>query len=182
MAEIINNTPSGGKQGSIARLKKNSTKVDLTPMVDLGFLLITFFIFSTTMQQQKALRFYLPAGGTPSKVGESTSLTLVPSENDKVYFYHGSLPNALQSNQFGSIGFGLSDGVGQLIREKKKALRLLGKEKDLTIIIYPDKSSSYKNLVDLLDEMLINDVRKYCVAEDNNAIANLTFAIKDAGK
>jgi biopolymer transport protein ExbD len=177
MAEIINDSPSGGKQKSFALQKKKATKVDLTPMVDLGFLLITFFIVTTTMQEQKAMRFFLPADGPPIKTAESTTLTLVPSEKDEVFYFHGDLGNASRSKAYGITGYSLQDGVGQLIRDKKKVLRNSGKEKDLMVIIYPDKRSSYKNIVDLMDEMLINDVSRYCIASDDNTINQLNALV-----
>jgi biopolymer transport protein ExbD len=159
--------------------KKTTPRVDLTPMVDLGFLLITFFIVSTTMQQQRGLKFFLPADGPPSLAPESSSLTLVPTENNTVLYYMGTLETAAQLNQLGTTGFSLTEGVGQLIRNKKSALRSLGKDKDFTVLIYPDGSSSYKNMVDIIDELLINDVRKYCLSENTVAIDNLKLALKN---
>ncbi|ULQ51829.1 ExbD/TolR family protein [Flavihumibacter fluvii] len=162
--------------------KKSSPRVDLTPMVDLGFLLITFFIISTTMQEQRVLKFFLPADGPPVLAGESTTLTLVPTANNVVSYFHGSLEEALTTKQYGVTGFSLSGGVGELLRKKKQDLRNLGKDKDMTIIIYPDKSSSYKNLVDLVDEMLINDIHKYCITDNEEAITGLNNAIKFSGQ
>jgi biopolymer transport protein ExbD len=159
--------------------KKTSPKVDLTPMVDLGFLLITFFIVSTTMQEQRVLKFFLPADGPPTLAPESSSLTLVPTENNTVLYYSGTLETAAQLNQLGTTGFSLTEGVGQLIRNKKRALQLSGKEKDFTVLIYPDGSSSYKNMVDIIDELLINNVHKYCLSENTTAIENLKLALKN---
>ena len=81
MAEI-NNATAG---------KRRSLRVDLTPMVDLGFLLISFFIFTTTLSAMKEVRFYLPADGPPVSYGASTSLTLVPAANNRVWYFDGTL-------------------------------------------------------------------------------------------
>ena len=182
MAEINTTAASGGNQKTNAHQKIKSTKVDLTPMVDLGFLLITFFIVTTTMQEQRSMKFFLPADGIPTNIPKSTALTIVPMDNNQVYYFHGDLNDAIQSNAFGVTGFSLDKGIGQLIRDKKKVLKALGKEKDLMVLIYPDKLSSYKNVVDLLDEMLINDVHHYCLTSNEPTIAALNAAIRDAGK
>jgi biopolymer transport protein ExbD len=181
MAEINNTAPAGGRQ-SFARPKIKSTKVDLTPMVDLGFLLITFFIVSTTMQQQRALKFFLPADGEPTNIPQSTALTLVPVANNQVCYFYGDLSEAIRVKAFGKTSFSLSDGIGQVIRDKKKQLKTIGREKDLMVLIYPDQLSTYKNVVDLLDEMLINDVHRYCIADNAQTISDFQQAIKDAGK
>lgn len=166
----------------IIAAKKSMPRVDLTPMVDLGFLLITFFMISTTMKEQRALRFFLPQDGTGTVVGESTTLTLVPTENNTVLYFHGSLGEAVRQNQLGSTGFSLQNGVGQLIRDKKALLRKSGKDKDLAILVYPDQSSTYKNVVDIIDELLINDVHTYCISDDAVTIAALKENIMVAEK
>ena len=81
MAEIISR-----KNGS----KKTAPYVDLTPMVDLGFLLITFFIVTTAMCKPTAMKFDTPIDGKESHTAESKTLTLVLSNNNKVYYYQGS--------------------------------------------------------------------------------------------
>src|SRR5687767_15370030 len=97
MAEM--DTSSGGghhKKGpGVKKSKKLSTRVDLTPMVDLGFLLITFFIFTTTMSEATAMKIYLPADSKDtSKVKESGALTLLLTDK-LVFHYEGQLtPNA----------------------------------------------------------------------------------------
>src|ERR1700743_3403942 len=104
MAEL-NNTGAGARKGrGVKRLKKLSTRVDLTPMVDLGFLLITFFIFTTTMSQPTALKMFLPKDvdkpEDQNKVKESAVITLMPSKQDKVYYYEGLDPSKIQTSDF----------------------------------------------------------------------------------
>ncbi|MBC6492752.1 ExbD/TolR family protein [Flavihumibacter stibioxidans] len=182
MAELqTSSTPGGGRKG-ITRSKKLSTRVDLTPMVDLGFLLITFFIFTTTMEEQTAMRLNLPADGSPTNVGESATLTLIPTGNDSVLYFHGSLEQAKQDQALGITGYQLNHGVGDLIREKQAALALTGKKKDFNIIIHPDQSASYKNIVDLMDEMLINAVPAYCLADDMETVKQAGYLIAASGK
>src|SRR5436309_7385816 len=96
MAEINTPNAAGGKAGA-RRSKKLSTRVDLTPMVDLGFLLITFFIFTTTMSTPKATTLVMPKDSKDStEAAVSTALTLLPSNNNQVFYYNGELSDALQ--------------------------------------------------------------------------------------
>src|SRR5215475_5650233 len=90
MAEM--STPATPRKSrGVKKSKKLSTRVDLTPMVDLGFLLITFFIFTTALTKPTAMRLILPADGT-TKAGESTVITLLLGKNNSIYYYEGADP------------------------------------------------------------------------------------------
>lgn len=182
MAEIPTNAAVAGNRKGIAHPQKKSTRVDLTPMVDLGFLLITFFIFTTTMQESTAMRFYLPADGPRTLAGESSSLTLVPTGNNRILYYHGSLEAARINQKYGITHYHMSDGIGEIIRSKQKSLDQQGKKKELTVLVYPDITCTYKNIVDLMDEMLINAVGKYSISEDPHAVAQLQELVTASGK
>ena len=165
MAEINMATNSGGAGGR--RSKKLSTRVDLTPMVDLGFLLITFFIFTTSMSEPKASKLNMPADGPPTKSPTSGSLTAVLLDNNKVFYYHGSLEEAMISGDYGTTSFNLTNGFGQVIRQKKELLnsRKPNGSKDLILMIKPLEESAYKDVVDALDEVMINDVKTYAIMD-----------------
>ena len=68
-------------------------------MVDLGFLLITFFIFTTTMGEPAVTKLYMPADGDSTKLNQDFSLTLLLTGGDSVYYYHAVLDKALQKQQ-----------------------------------------------------------------------------------
>jgi biopolymer transport protein ExbD len=145
-----------------------SLRIDMTPMVDLGFLLITFFIFTTTMSEKKAMKLYMPTEkGTPSPAPESKVLTVLLSPKNKVFAYEGKFEDALKENRILTTSYDVSDGIGNLIREKQKRLQAGKKEgrNDLIFLIKPTKQSTYRNVVDALDEATINDVKKYMVVE-----------------
>ncbi len=143
-------------------------RIDMTPMVDLGFLLITFFIFTTTMSDKKAMRLIMPAeGGEPPAVKQSEVLTVLLGKNNNVYAYEGKFDEALQTNKIITTTYNEQDGIGKLIREKQRQLQQLkesGKEK-LIYLIKPSAQSSYKNVIDALDETTINNIKKYMVVD-----------------
>lgn len=180
MAEI--NVAASGKQPGVRRAKRLSTKVDLTPMVDLGFLLITFFVFSTTMSQPKAVRLYLPKDGNPTEVKQSASLTVFPLGNGKIFYYHGEFTEAAQSSAYGITTNSISDGLGQVIREKQASMerQKKGFSEELILMIKPTDLSTYQQLIDIMDEVLINDLKKAPAIMDL-AEAEKQFIIKVNG-
>jgi len=156
MAEM--DTSGGGhkKKGpGVKKSKKQSTRVDLTPMVDLGFLLITFFIFTTTMSQPTAMKLNLPKDvekpEDQNKLKESAAFTVMPSKANMVYYYEGLDPSKLQQSTFKQIR--------DIILDKKRRTD----PKDFMVIIKPTKDATYKNAVDMLDEMKIDDVKRYAL-------------------
>ncbi|RYG04689.1 MAG: biopolymer transporter ExbD [Chitinophagaceae bacterium] len=167
MAEI--SAPAAAGSGPAGRRgKKLSTRVDLTPMVDLGFLLITFFIFTTTMNEPAVMKIFMPADADPTtNVGETNSLTAIPFGTERVFFYNGDLNKALASGSYGVTGYSYADGIGQVIRDKKMLMEKTrpGSSKELTLIIKPMNTSVYKNVVDILDEVAINAVKTYALTD-----------------
>jgi len=161
MAEMDTSGGGGHKKGpGVKKSKKLSTRVDLTPMVDLGFLLITFFIFTTTMSQPTGMKLNLPKDTDKpeeqNKVKESGVLTLLLGKNDQVYYYEGTL--APDASNFKSSNF--KEIRNEIISKKKST-----DPKDFVVVIKPDKDCTYKNVVDILDEMPINDVKRYATVE-----------------
>jgi len=152
-----------------------SPRIDLTPMVDLGFLLITFFIFTTTLTQHKVMTINMPykdnvdIPSEPPAVPNSVALTLMLSKEHKVFYYEGS-PNSGKPD-IKSTGFSEADGVRQVIEKKRnevEARKRAGELRELfqtTVFIKPDTGSCYADLVHVLDEMLVNDIKVYTIAD-----------------
>lgn len=153
----------------VRRAKKLNTRIDMTPMVDLGFLLICFFVITTTMSQPRAADLFVPKDGPPMDIADSKTLTVLLDKDNRIFYYHGDWENAIASNGILSTGYLYSDGIGNIIREKQKRLEALNLDKEkgkgLILVIKASAKSSYKNLVDMLDEVLINDVRHYSVVD-----------------
>jgi biopolymer transport protein ExbD len=162
MAEM--DTSSGGghkKKGpGVKKAKKLSTRVDLTPMVDLGFLLITFFVFTTTMAEPTALRLFLPKDTEKpedqNKVKNSGVLTIMMNKNNNVFYYEGEL--LPDGSNFKNSNF---KDIRDVILDKKKNT----KPEDFVVIIKGGPESTFKNTVDMLDEMAIGDVKRYALVD-----------------
>jgi biopolymer transport protein ExbD len=162
MAEM--DTSSGGghkKKGpGVKKAKKLSTRVDLTPMVDLGFLLITFFVFTTTMSEPTALRLFLPKDTEKpedqNKVKNSGVLTVMMNRNNNVFYYEGEL--LPDGSNFKPSNF---KDIRTVILDKK----MNTKPEDFVVIIKPGPDATYKNTVDMLDEMFISDVKRYALVD-----------------
>jgi len=155
-----------GKAG-VRKSKKLSTKVDLTPMVDLGFLLITFFMISVHMTEPTAAELKMPADSNDStNICESCALTIIPTKEDKVIYYHGNLENAIKSGEIGVTTYSMNDGIGDVIRKKQATLdRTNIRRTELMLIIKPSEDSDYGNVVDVFDEVLINQVKRYAIVD-----------------
>ncbi|HEY5406321.1 MAG TPA: biopolymer transporter ExbD [Ginsengibacter sp.] len=158
MAEMEVKSGGGHKKGpGVKKSKKLSTRVDLTPMCDLGFLLITFFIFTTTLAEPTAMNLNMPKDtkdpNLENKVKESGSLTLMLGKSNVIYYYYGSDPTKMQTTGYKDLR--------KIILDKRKSTPA----DDLYIIIKPDKDATYKNAVDVLDEMTINDIKRYSMVD-----------------
>ena len=147
----------GHKKGpGVKKGKKLSTRVDLTPMVDLGFLLITFFIFTTTMSQPTAMRLYLPKDvkdDDKNKVKNSAVITLMLGKNDVIYYYEGDSAAALKPTDFKK--------VRDIVIDKKRRTD----PKDFVVVLKPSVDATYKNTVNILDEMTIDGVKRYAMVD-----------------
>jgi len=154
MAEMDTSSGGGHKKGpGVKKAKKLSTRVDLTPMVDLGFLLITFFVFTTTMSQSTAMNMLEPKDDSTNitKVKNSGAMTILLGKGDQVYYYFGQLEADKLSEQFKSTTF---KQIRDVIVTKKKSTNI----DDLMYIIKSDKNSTFRNAIDILDEMSICNV------------------------
>lgn len=193
MASIDTGGGDSHKKGpGVKKAKKLSTRVDMTPMVDLGFLLITFFVFTATMSTPTTLDLNMPKDvDDPNKkteVKQSGVLSIVLGKKDQVYYYEGQLEVAEGKNNWKSTTF---KGIRDIIINKKKEVRSRhvhneeicrperesAKKKgdpnwekacedvDFVVIIKPNADATYKNTVDILDEMTINQVKRYAMVK-----------------
>lgn len=206
MASIEGGGDTGHKKGpGVKKAKKLSTRVDMTPMVDLGFLLITFFIFTATMSSPKTMDLNMPKDTKKdedeTKIKQSGALTIMMGKEDKVYFYEGEL--APDGSNFKSSTF--KEIRNEIIRKKQEVIKshvhddkceeikLKAKDRgdlnwekadldrDFVVVIKPNEEATYKNTVDMLDEMTINNVKKFAmikIADTENQLVKATESQK----
>lgn len=179
MAEI--DVSSGGhkKQGpGVKKPKKLSTRIDLTPMVDLGFLLITFFIFTTTMSKPKTMEIMMPTEDSVkkedmTKAKDYCTMTVLLSKEHRVYYYTGLADDPMNPPKVEVTYFQNKNGIRDaLIAHKKKVYeeRMNGApghkpDDEPVILIKPDFNSQYEDMVNILDEMQINGINTYAMID-----------------
>jgi biopolymer transport protein ExbD len=164
MASLDTGDSGGHKKGpGVKKAKKLSTRVDMTPMVDLGFLLITFFIFTSTMSSPAAMQLFMPKDTEKqeelNKAKESGALTIMLGKENGVFYYEGQL--APDGSNFKSSNFDPKEGIRKVIIDKKRRTPA----EDLVIVIKPNADATYKNTVDILDEMTINGVKRFALVD-----------------
>jgi biopolymer transport protein ExbD len=183
MAEIAEGGGGGHKDGGKKRPKKSSTRVDMTPMVDLAFLLLTFFVLTSTFSKPKIMSLVYPA--KPKGPIENTNvvfnaITFLLSE-DKIYYYEGEFKQGVTQLEETSFG---PTGVRKLLADKNRYVletkikledrlarkqivdsiyeqQLVEAQKDdraLKVLIKTDLKATCKNFIDLIDELRINQI------------------------
>lgn len=171
MAELDTSKGGGhGKHEGGVRSKKLSTRVDLTPMVDLAFLLITFFMLTTTLNKPKAMQLNMPKKTNIEEekqdVGECQVLNVLLDTLDHVWYYEGLQVAGLLQTTFSGDG-----GIRKEIMKKLKKvpdecpLTQKGKKRDAIVLIKLMKGARYKNMVDILDEMDITGCKIYAIQD-----------------
>ncbi len=161
MAEI--DSGGGGKKKGP---KKASTKVDMTPMVDLAFLLITFFMLTTTFSKPQMMEVNMPDKGDdqpPMKTKKSTTLTVILGKGDKVNYFQG-IANEQPRPDVLTTSFSEDGGIRKVLLQKKAEIKQTNRE-DMVVIIKAQDESNYKNVVDILDEMAITGVTRYALVD-----------------
>lgn len=181
-----------GKKGKKPKQKKHSSRVDLTPMVDLGFLLITFFMLTTSMLKPQTMEISVPSKDKvleedQNKIKASQAITILLGKENKLYYYFGTQENGIDpevvETDYSSEGlrkmlfqknFDVMKAVNELKKEKKrmaeedyntKLSELKSVKTAPIIIIKAADDSNYKNLVDILDEMNINNIARYAIVD-----------------
>lgn len=156
-------------------MRRAIVRVDMTPMVDLGFILISFFVMTVSLGEPVAVNLYMPKESKDSmQLGKSDALTVLLDENDRMWYYHGEWREAVAKNEVYETSY-VYTGLGNLIREKQKWLGAHNHKEGrngLMLLVKPGRSASYKNIVDALDEIVINDVKKYALLAANEEEIN----------
>lgn len=192
MAQIMESGGGGHGKGK-KRAKKHSSHVDMTPMVDLGFLLLTFFVLTTQFSKPKTMEINMPVKPkdttNTTKIDDETALTLLLTEKkEKIYYYYGKFkPDAsiIKSTNYSK------EGVRKVFRDRNKevieqiktlkeklknhqiadttykrlAMGFKGDKKAVFVIVKADDKAKYKNVIDIVDELNVADIGKYALVD-----------------
>ncbi|MFN3560527.1 MAG: ExbD/TolR family protein [Chloroherpetonaceae bacterium] len=175
MAAVDSPEPKKSKKGKKAP-KRVGFKLDMTPMVDVAFLLLTFFMLTTTFSKPKTMEINLPAEKneeTKVEIAESNVLTVRVMEGDKAYWNIGfKPPEAIElydtdDNAKPSI----SDKFRKMLRENRDRIRQEVGEDVMVLVLKLDKKARYRNLVDIIDELNIANppIKRFSIADFTEA-------------
>jgi biopolymer transport protein ExbD len=194
MAEIAEGGGGGGGHKGKKRAKKQSTRIDMTPMVDLAFLLLTFFVLTSTFSKPKSmeLTFPVPPKDPNIKNEVKNGITLLLTKDDRIFYYKKEFKpkESPEATQLTEVSFA-QGGLHKFLADenkwaqeeiKKLDTRLINKQiadtthkrmvRDIkantqapTILIKTDDKATYKNVIDVIDELNINLVGKYVVVD-----------------
>src|SRR6185436_7334006 len=158
MAELGGGGGGGHKKkGGKVRSKKGSTRIDMTPMVDLAFLLLTFFVMTTTLNKPQTMEITMPEKPKPGdempEINEKNVLTLVLGEDDKIYWYMGITDPKVEVSNFSATG------IRKILLSKKAELP------KLVVLIKAMDEAKYKNMVDIMDEMNISTMQRFALVD-----------------
>lgn len=158
MAEV--QQQQANAKGGKRRSRKMGTRLDMTPMVDLAFLLLTFFMLTTTFTKLQTMELNMPAKapdpGTETVIRAEDAFTVILGENNRIFYYFGladDQPEVVESD-YSAAG----------IRKVLNSDRIKSRKK-MVVMVKAMEKSRYRNLVDILDEIRITDTKKYALMD-----------------
>lgn len=155
MAEFI----SSGKMGRRGSRTRPVPRIDLTAMVDLAFLLITFFIMTTSLAKPKAMDLAMPVKGPNEPVPESRTMSICLGKNGKVLWYMGMPERPLTSPKL--VDFSKKGLRAVLIGTSKKIFQTWGRP--MIVMLKPSDHAVYADFVAALDELNITSIQSFAV-------------------
>jgi biopolymer transport protein ExbD len=168
MAEL--NTGGGDSKGKKVRSKKQDAGVDLTAMVDLAFLLITFFMLTTSLSKPQSMNLAMPDKDDTKinepvlPVADDRTLTILLGEKNKMVWYYGLAKEPIEGPTV--VGYGKNGIRKELLSKIKSVVAKYGDpKKGLIVLVKASKKSTYRNLVDILDEIAITKVPTYAIVD-----------------
>lgn len=173
MAEL-NTGGGGGHKGGKVRSKKQSTRVDLTAMVDLAFLLVTFFMLTTTLNKPKAMDLVMPDKDEKTQdqkpVPESRTLTILLGSNHKMEWYRGLPDKPLAGPTVDNFG---KTGIRKVLLEESQKTREASGGLPMIVIVKPSDKSVYSDMVNIMDELNIAKIDIRAIVDISEAEVGL---------
>ena len=164
--EAVQNTTCR-KRAGVKRRHKSSMRIDMTPMVDLGFLLITFFVITAELSKPTVMDIAMPidSNSSPNVLGDSYAITVIPN-GKKIFYYEGAYAKAEKENRINET---TTEGLRRIIIQKQQQLDDKTKYKEgrggLMLLLKPSANANYKSVVDILDECTITQTKKFALVK-----------------
>lgn len=167
MGEVNTNQETNHKKkGVIRRSNRLPTRVDMTPIVDLAFLLLTFFILTTTFIKPQIMELKWPENKQDQiqpKVNEKKVLSIILGGDNKIYWYMGFTDPKVWETDYSMTG------IRKILHEQNEKID------KMFVLVKPDNHSTYENLVNILDELKITHMERYALVDmaiEDHAIIN----------
>ncbi|WP_300601432.1 biopolymer transporter ExbD [Niabella sp.] len=172
--------PVGRKRSRGASFNRPAIRIDMTPMVDLGFLLITFFIYTSAMSDPSTMNLFMPKDGPPAPTAASGALTILVGDHGSLAYYEdqlepgganlhpitpGALRTTLISKKKAVMAATVPDPACEARALAEKRSPESCRQGKLMVMIKPGKNADYKTVVHVLDEMLINKIARYALTK-----------------
>jgi biopolymer transport protein ExbD len=156
MADVdLSQSKGKSKHGGKKKKKRVNIRIDMTPMVDVAFLLLTFFMLTTSMSKPQTMEINLPPAETKADVAESNLLTLRVTDDFRVFWNIGTeKPTTVD----GANKKERLINLGKLLKDRNRA------NPKLITLIKVDGKAKYIDMVDVMDELNINDITRFSLA------------------
>ena len=168
MAELTNNQKVEGKKERRSIRNRPMPKVDLTAMVDLAFLLITFFMLTTSLNTPHKLDIAMPDKGPitePILLSEDRVLNLLLGEDNELMYYRGTAESPISSAK--KVAYGKL-GLGELLVKTAVEVKQATNGQDIIVLIKPGEGSIARNLVDAVDAVQRAAIGRYMITKIND--------------
>ena len=131
--------------------KRAGVRIDMTPMVDVAMLLLTFFMLTTVFNKPQTMELNLPPDSKVQvEVAATTLLTVRVAPNMEIYWNMGNEPTALKKITIKELR--------PLLKEK---LRNIPK---LITLVQIDRDAKYNDMVDIIDELNLAEITRFSIA------------------
>lgn len=165
MADVQTAEPRGKKKGKHKKKRRLGVRIDMTPMVDVAFLLLTFFMLTTTYSRPQAMEINIPPNDTHVEVAASNLMTVRIVADGSIYWNIGTdAPKKVEWKDFRDL----------IIQDNKANTRLI-------TLIKVDRKAKYQDMINVIDELNVNNVTRFSLApmtdDDQKVLAKIGVTI-----
>ncbi len=149
MADVGGAAPRGhDKKKKHKKMRRLGVRLDMTPMVDVAFLLLTFFMLTTTMNRPQTMEINLPPEKTTVEVAQSNLLTLRVKDDGAIFWNIANDPPVKVEYK----------------ELRKLMLQQMAANPKLITLIKVDRKGKYHMMVDIMDEMNLANIQRFSLA------------------